>query len=219
MYQPNSTNNNPAILKDSLTLVQSAILDYKAATGVLPIQNFDETTPLYEQCVIDFKKMVDSGVLGEIPSSSFERGGTNYFVILNPDDAPTVKLLDLVSLQTVNDVQDKVTRYQGNHRGAVPNANAIVPGWYSIDYEKLSMNEPTVLSPYSKQPTQLFVSLSGHVIVDYSADVMKAKDLANVKNPKSNLDLRTLLIDQSYFVPARSTAYYWRNNQLELALQ
>lgn len=218
MYSNNTTNlSNPSVIKDSITLVQAAVDSYRSATGVLPIKNFDERTSTYEQYVIDFKKIIDRGLLGEIPTNSFEKGGANYYVIINAEKTPQVKLLDLLSLQQINDLQSAIDTYRLHNRGLIPSKSIYQSGWYYIDYEKLKVQKPVILSPYSKQPTEILVALDGHLVMDYAADISKAMTLLEVKNPSSDLDLRTYLVQASYYVPGRSVPYYWNNNQPQIA--
>lgn len=213
MYKNNTSTENPTILKDSITLVQSAIVNYQKTTGVLPIKNFDANTPLYEQCIVDFKKLIERGMIGEIPSSSFEKGGTNYFVILNPDTEPTVKLLDLISLQLTNELQSDITNYMEKHDGQVPIKAQYSLGWYTIDFKKLNVDHPIIKSPYSKAPIEPLVSKNGQVILDYAPDIVKAMEILNITQPDVNVDLRTFLVEASYYVPGRSSGYHWTNDQ------
>lgn len=218
MYSNNATNsNNPAVVKDSLTLVQAAVDSYRTATGVLPIKNFDPNTSTYEQYVIDFKKIMDRGLLGDIPVNSFEKGGANYYVIINAEATPQVKLLDLLSLQQLNDLQTQVDTYRLNNRGLIPSKSRYKSGWYYVDFEKLKMNKPVVLSPYSKQPIEILVAPDGQLVLDYAADISKAMTLLAVNNPSTDMDLRTYLVQASYYVPGRSVPYYWNNNQPQIA--
>jgi hypothetical protein len=215
MYNP-TTNNaslNQAVIKDSLLLVQSAVDNYKKNNGVLPIKNFDSQTPLYEQCVVDFKKIMDQGLLGEIPTNAYEKGGSNYYVIVTPETKPTVKLLDLISIQQVNEVQSKITEYRNKHFGQIPSKQQTSIGWFTIDYAKLHMTKPTVLSPYSRLPIELFVALDGTVVMDYGSDIMKALQMQHVNHPSDTVDLRTFLVAASYYVPAKSGIYYWMHNE------
>lgn len=218
MYNNNTSNStNPAVVKDSLTLVQAAVDSYRTATGVLPIKNFDSSTSTYEQYVIDFKKIIDRGFLGEIPSNSFEKGGANYYVLIDAEEKPQVKLLDLLSLQQLNDLQSQIDTYRLNNRGLIPSKSIYQSGWFYIDYEKLKIDKPVILSPYSKQPTEILVALDGQLVLDYAADISKAMKLLAVNNPPADIDLRTYLVQASYYVPGRSAAYYWNNNQPQIA--
>ena len=219
-YNANQVNpSSSAVIRDSLTLVQSAVENYKNKFGVLPIKNFTPDTPEYEQCIVDFKKLMDNGVLGEIPTNAFEKGGSNYYVIVNPDTKPTVKLLDLVSMQAVNELQTQIDDYRLKHRGTIPSKTLVANGWFTLDYTKLKVKKPTILSPYSKQPIELLVALNGKLCMDYATDIMQALQLLKITNPQENIDLRTYLVDAGYYVPGRSFAYYWQNEQPVLAKQ
>jgi hypothetical protein len=218
MYQQSATPNNTAVIKDALYLVQKAVDDYKLATGVLPIKTFNATTPLYEQCIIDFSKLQAQGVIGEVPKSAFESGGSNYFVIINPDTKPEVKLLDIVSLQAVNDIQSAVTTYMVNHKGEVPTKKLQESGWCTIDYKKMKLDAPSILSPYSHIPMLALVAKTGRVILDYRTDIAKAMELVKVTNPANTIDLRAYLTQAGFYVPGRSTSYFWRNNAPTLSM-
>ena len=218
MYQQSATPNNTAVMKDAIFLVQKAVEDYKAASGVLPIKTFAATTPLYEQCIVDFKKLQGQGSIGEVPKSAFESGGSNYFVIINPDTKPEVKLLDIVSLQAVNDIQSAVSTYMVKNEGRIPKKQAVESGWYTIDYEAMKIDQPSIDSPYSHTPLVALVAETGRVILDYRSDIAQAMERLKATNPASNIDLRTYLIQAGFFVPGRSTSYYWRNGEPTLSM-
>lgn len=218
MYQQSMTPNNTAVMKDALYLVQKAVDDYRTATGVLPIKTFTATTPLYEQCIIDFNKLQAQGAIGEVPKSAFESGGSNYFVIINPDTKPEVKLLDIVSLQAANDLQAAVSTYMVNHAGKVPTKKMQESEWYTIDYKALKIDEPSIQSPYSHAPMLALVAKNGRVILDYRSDIAKAMEMVKATNPAASIDLRTYLIQAGFYVPGRSTSYFWRNNAPTLSM-
>ena len=62
--------------------VQTAINQFQEDNdGILPIKNSDETTPIYQKYVIDFKRIVPE-YMAEPPSNAFESGGVFQYVIV-----------------------------------------------------------------------------------------------------------------------------------------
>jgi hypothetical protein len=61
---------------------------------------------------------------------------------------------------------------------------------------------------------------SGRIAIDYTPDLLKAMNKSGLQqsyDPK--LDLRTVLVEQAFFVPAWSYPYKWKDNQPTLSEQ
>ncbi|TYP77772.1 hypothetical protein [Paenibacillus methanolicus] len=197
--------------KDEVMNVQTVIDQYQKDTGLLPIMNSEPNTPVYEKYLIDFGKLTRMKYLSDIPPAAFEKGGNYYFLIINEETDPTVKLMNLAVYQQVNDVQREVSSYQRT-KGALPRGEEVYPGYYRIDYSALNVREPKLVSIFTGQTQQTMMDAGGNVYVDYTADMMQAIQKSG-ESPSPDQDLRELLASRSDFVPVKSPAYRFINNE------
>lgn len=184
-----------------LIAVQNAIEQYKTETGVLPIQTREQDTDIFIKYPIDFSKLVPK-YLANIPGNAYEKGGIFQYVIWDPENNPTVKLVDLRSAETIRDLNVRLlsSKY-------MLYKDRIADNVYSINFEKLGLeSEMTVPSPYSNNHLPLVASTEGKVYVDYSIDLnlfLKENNLT----PKPGEDIRMLLVEAYPVVPAYSLPY------------
>ncbi|WP_231574758.1 DUF3939 domain-containing protein [Paenibacillus sp. FSL R7-0273] len=198
--------------RESVRRVQAAVDDYRQQEGLLPILNSTADTPRYEKFVIDLEKLNRQGYLDEIPSASFEQGGNFYFLLLDEETLPVVKLMDLVTVQLVNDVQRQVNRYKSAHGGRLPAGEELYPGLYAVEDKAAGISAITLSSVYSGQPLEFMMDDSGNVFVDYASDIMTAVRNSG-STPGADADLRTMLEDVSYYVPVKSLPYLWLSGE------
>ncbi|CAM3394145.1 hypothetical protein MALU111345_02595 [Marinicrinis lubricantis] len=206
--------------QEYITLVQIAVNQFQEKSGVLPIKNSTMETPIYEKYVIDFKKLMERNLLNEPPPNAFESGGNDYYVLVHVEEEPTVKLMDIAAMQSVIDIQRAVDSYRSEHGGRIPAAEALTPGWYSIDYDLLKMKPLQIPSPYSVQSLSLMVNeATGDVMIDYSSEMMKLiQQQGKVSFPEGE-DLRELLVQSSPYIPVRSYPYDWNGERPVPALE
>ncbi|MHA6530905.1 DUF3939 domain-containing protein [Paenibacillus sp. BAC0078] len=198
--------------RESVKRVQAAVDDYQREEGLLPILNADEATPRYEKFVINLEKLHQEGYLDEIPAAAFEKGGSANFLVLHEEKAPLVKLMDLVTVQKVNDVQRQVDRYKSAHGGRLPEGPELYPGLFAIDSKQAGTGSITLSSIYSGQPLEFIMDMNGAVYADYSFDIMSAIDKTG-GSPEAGDDLRHYLEEASYYVPVKSLPYLWQGGQ------
>jgi hypothetical protein len=204
---------NPAFVKEELSRVQSAIDSYYQTYQVYPIKNSDASTPIYEKYVIDLKKLVQSNMLSSIPKNAFENGGTYYYLLITPETSPTIKLLDLSLFQRMADLQQKVNELANRNQGTLPKGIAIAPGYYSLDFKQLGQPLEQIQSLYSSNYLSIILHDSGELFIDYGLEIYTAVQAFGDLQKERELDLRTLLVDSSPYVPIRSVPYYWVNGQ------
>ncbi|ASA22933.1 DUF3939 domain-containing protein [Paenibacillus donghaensis] len=209
---PESRKTPGKAYRESINRVQAAVEAYQEEEGVLPILNASQDTPRYEKFLVDVVKLQQQGYLESIPAVAFEQGGSAYFLLLDEETSPVVKLMDLVTVQTVNDVQRQVDRYTNAHGGTPPTAEPLYPGLFSIDTAKLSGGSVKLISVYSGEPLELMMDSEGKVFADYAPDLMQ---LLEQQEPAASADqdLRPLLEQASYFVPVKSLPYLWMDGQ------
>ncbi|MEK8127410.1 hypothetical protein WMW72_05730 [Paenibacillus filicis] len=215
MYPNELRKENQLASGEYVMVVQHAVDQFKEKTGVLPIKNSEETTPLYEKYPVDFKKLKGQ-YLSSVPANAFESGGTAIYVLVDVETKPAVKMLDLTSFQQTLDLQQAVNEYRSK-QGVLPAGEPVVQGFHKIDFAKLNRKPSDARSVYSPQVRLPFLLHdSGTVTIDYAPEIMRLIDRKKLQ-PKltPDQDLRALLVEESYFVPARSFGYRWRNAQPE----
>src|SRR5699024_8142199 len=93
-----------------------------------------------------------------------------------------------------------------------PFGEQIADGIYRLNYEKLGFKEePTVISPFSRQKLPLLITTDGDIIVDYRVDFQLAMDEFN-PDIEEGEDIRFILEENYPFVPAYSVEYTVEDN-------
>ncbi|MBD2869647.1 hypothetical protein [Paenibacillus arenilitoris] len=212
LYPEDKLKQNRVAPKEAVRNVQAAIEQYKSETGMLPIQNSTADTPVYEKFKVDFAKLTRTGYLSDIPAAAFENGGNYYFLVIDEETSPRIKLLDIVTFQKINDIQSWVNAHvQGG--GELPKGDEMYPGFHLIDYGSMNKAEPAIRSVFSGQSIQALVDGGGVVYADYGIDIMQAVQRSGQTDFGAGLDLRTLLVDGSEFVPVKAPAYRWTGSE------
>lgn len=201
------TESNPSY-HESVKRIQSAVEDYQKELELLPIINADQDTPRYEKFRVDMEKLKNTGFIDEIPNTAFEKGGSGYFLIINEESTPTVKVMDIATVQKVNDVQQAVDKYKRAHNNELPKGEEIYPNVYTVDLSKANIPSIKIQSVYSNEEMAFMMNNDGQVYVDYAFDIMQAIEKSG-QEPQDNEDLRNYLVDNSYFVPVKSLPYSW----------
>lgn len=214
-YPEEQRRNNQRNPLEFIVVVQQAVELYQQKTGVLPIKNSSMETPIYEKYQIDFGKLQKANYLSTVPTNAYENGGSFIYVLVNVEIKPEVKLLDLLAMQEVVDLQQKVNVYEEQQK-KFPIGIAITEKFAYLDYDALQMKPPSIYSVYHPQQFLNFIieTTSGHVAIDYAPDILQ---LITEQNLASQLtaeeDLRERLVNSSVFVPVSSFTYIWKDNQ------
>lgn len=213
MYpQENRGGGEQVSYKESVNRLQMAVDQFQKEKGILPILNADQDTPKYEKFRIDLDKLNKTGYIDEIPTTAFEKGGSAYFLIQNEETKPEVKVMELSTVQKVNDVQRAVDKYKDAHQGKLPALKQVNEDIYTVDLKAIQSENLAWKSFYSGQESDYLMDQQGQVYVDYALDIMQVVEKSGVK-PEAGSDLRPLLLTQSNFVPVKSLPYHWQNNQ------
>ncbi|WJH34206.1 hypothetical protein N6H14_30585 [Paenibacillus sp. CC-CFT747] len=163
--------------------------------------------------MIDFKKLKDYNVLSTIPGNAFENGGTALYVLVDVETSPKVKMMDLPSYQRMVDLQKEIDAYKAKNQGALPKGQPLAEGFSYIDYTKLKKKELSLQSPYSRTSLSAIMDDTGKVGIDYGPEIAKAMSRKGLTSADPGKDLRSLLVEEGYFVPARSFPYTWKNGE------
>jgi len=202
MYPENKLAKNQVPYKDQIQAVQTAVNDFKKDNGgILPIQTKDAETPIFQKYPVDFKKITPK-YMAEPPGNAFENGGVFQYVLVNVETNPTVKLLDLRMADTIRDInlRIKMQKYP-------PYKKQIGKNIFTLDFKKLGYDKPPyVVSPFTNQNLSFVINGNAEVFVDYRPDLYQALKKHH-KPIKQGDDIRSILVDNSMFVPAYSLPY------------
>ncbi|MBO0958146.1 hypothetical protein J1P26_00250 [Neobacillus sp. MM2021_6] len=202
MYPKEDLAQNQTPYKDQIQAVQTAVDDFKKDNdGILPIKTRDANTPIFQKYPIEFKKIAPQ-YMSEPPGNAFESGGVFQYVLVDVETNPTVKLFDLRMTDTIRDIKLRI-----KSNGFPPYKKQIAKNVFSLDYKQLGYEKPPyVVSPYTNQNLSLVVSGDAEIYVDYRPDLYQAlKDTNANLNPGE--DIRSILVEDSMFVPAYSLPY------------
>ncbi|TWI58846.1 hypothetical protein IQ10_00554 [Halalkalibacter nanhaiisediminis] len=190
---------------DQLQAVQQAVEQFQMDTGVLPIRTFDETTSFYQRYVIDFNQLIPR-YMQQPPGTAFENGGVFQYVLVNVEESPEVKVIDLTTQRAIQQFQQRLNDYMRENRYA-PVAEMLDVGLFELDYEALNYKEPpTVRSPYHDTYLPLLLTNDGEIIIDYRIDLNMILQEAEHSFEEGE-DIRPLLYENTPFVPNRSVPY------------
>ncbi|NHN28734.1 hypothetical protein [Paenibacillus agricola] len=215
MYPQDMRKENQIATSEYIVVVQNAIDQYQAKTGVLPIKNSEETTPIFEKYPIEFKKLKERALISNVPANAFESGGSVVYMLVDVETKPAVKMMDLASFQQTVEAQKLVDAYKAKNNGQIPKGEAVAPSFYRLDFVKMNKKPLVVQSMYTRQvQLPLLMNEEGQVAIDYAEEIMRLIDKKSLQSQLNDKqDLRQLLVKEAFFVPARSYAYHWLNGQ------
>lgn len=188
--------------EDQIELIQKAVNSYRETTGgLLPIKTTEQDTDLYIKYPIEFSKIVPA-YTEKIPSNAYETGGIYQYVLMDVEENPTVKLVDLRTAERIRELN-----LRKHINGKLPFKESVGENVYEIDFKAMGFKEPLkVESPYSDALLPIVVGGDGQFYVDYSIDLNR---ILQEENPdvKEGEDIRYLLSDSYPILPAYSLPY------------
>src|SRR5690606_35695971 len=203
MFPESERAENQIPYEEQVNSVQNAVKQYQEESGgLLPIKTRDMDVDQYIKYPIDFSKIVPK-YLAEIPSNAFETGGIFQYVLVDVEENPTVKLVDLQLAETIRSINVR----KSANGGQAPIAEIIADNVYRLNYTAMGFKEEQVaISPYSGRNLPLVITGRGDVYVDYSMDLYT--ELQEYEGTiEEGQDIRFLLYDDSPIVPAYSLPY------------
>lgn len=213
LYPEENRNENQIPLNDQLLAVEQAVVQYRLQNQSLPVRKREEETNIYQQFLIDFHKLVPK-YLHQPPGNSFESNGVFQYVLVDVEENPKVKLIDLTITRRIQEFQRTVNDYRRKNRFA-PVAELLGNGVFMLDYEKLGLKEPpTVKSPFHPDHRlPLLMDGNGVIIIDYTLDIKYA--LNKFENSLGEgEDVLSILVEHFPFVPAYSVPYTLQNGKV-----
>ncbi|KUP07783.1 hypothetical protein Q73_08205 [Bacillus coahuilensis m2-6] len=206
LYPTGELSQNQVAYEDQIIGVQNAVDQFQdAEAGLLPIKTKDNDTPIFLKYPIDFNKVVPR-FLSAAPGNAFEQGGVFQYVLIHVEEDPTVKILDVRIAEKIREIK---IRIQTNGLSTFKNISGNV---YTLDFKELGYEEdPFVVSPYTQNNLPFVIDGTGEIYVDYSSDLyLKLQE--EVKDVRQGEDIRSILYEDSYFVPAFSLPYTINEN-------
>ncbi|HSJ38513.1 MAG TPA: hypothetical protein VK945_09925 [Planococcus sp. (in: firmicutes)] len=201
--------------EDQLISVQNAVNQYRNASGgLLPIKTRDMDVDQFIKYPIDFSKIVPD-YMAEIPSNAFETGGIFQYVLMDVEENPTVKLVDLRTAEAIRSVNIR----KSANGGRAPIEETIADNVYKFNYNAMGFKEdPTAISPYSGRNLPLVVTGRGEIYVDYSMDLYTALQEYDGELEEGQ-DIRFLLYEDHAVLPAYSLPYTIDENREPIFLK
>ncbi|MCM3738854.1 hypothetical protein M3210_01105 [Oceanobacillus luteolus] len=207
MYPDSERAENQVPHDTQLEIVQNAVDTYREKTGgLVPIRTKPSDTPIFEKYLVDFSLLKEQNAISEIPGNAFENGGYYQYILITPEENPTVKVIDLRVTEKIRSVNIRLNAFRQEHTYPAF-GEKVEDGIYLIDHEKLKLDEPpTVVSPYSQENLPLVMDVHGNLFVDYRIDLQRALEEYD-HDYKEGDDIRFLLTDHTPFAPTYSLPY------------
>lgn len=207
LYPESEKAENQIPHEEQLETVQHAVEQYKEKNnGLVPIKTKPSDTPIFEKYLIDFNLLKEANVLTQTPGNAYENGGFYQYALLDPENDPQVKLIDLRVTESLRMVNVQLDAYRSEHLYP-PFGEEIDDNIYTIDHEKLGLDEvPTVVSPYSHNDLPIIMNEKGKLFIDYRPDLYQALEKYDHSYENGD-DIRYILAENTPFLPAYSIPY------------
>ncbi|MCC2928700.1 MULTISPECIES: hypothetical protein [Bacillus] len=204
--------------QDQLKLVQSAVDEFqKANGGLLPIQTKDMSTPLYQKYPIDFNRLAPR-YMAEPPSTAYESGGDYQYVLVDVEDNPTVKLIDVKMAEKIRDIKLRVQMYRQEHKYP-PYQDVLAWDLFTLDGKKLGEADSlSVTSPISGNSLPLMIDGDGEIYADYRTELVSCLKKSK-KTFKPGTEIQDMIWEETPFVPVFSVKYTVNDKQEPVFLE
>lgn len=201
-YPQDKLAQNQVPYESQIEMVQMAVNKFREDSGgLLPIKTKESNTPIYQKYLIDFNKLIPK-YMAEPPGSAYEAGGIYQYCLVDVETNPTVKIFDLRMAERIRDINLRISIKE-----YPPYKERLANNVFSIDFEKIGLKEePMVTSPYSNLELPFVITGSGEIYIDYRKDLMQLLQ-NNTYEFSEGEDIRWILHEQSFFVPAYSLPY------------
>lgn len=207
---PENDETRKVASKAQIQSVQEAVDQFQRKENVLPIKTRDQKTPRFLKYPIDFGKL--RSYLPEAPSNAYEEGGVYTYVIVDAEDDPTVKLVDMRIVNKVQELQRGLNIYRSKHNFS-PIGKVIINKRYTLNFDKLGYDSPPIVkSPFTGNDLSFVVGTRPDIRIDYRKDLyayLKKYD----HDYKNGDDIREILWKHSPFVPVYSLPYTVKDNE------
>lgn len=213
LYPQSELAKNQIPNEQQVEMVQVAVEQYMEATnGLIPIRTKSSDTAIYEQYLIDFTLLKERQLIADTPGTAYENGGIYQYIIITPEEDPRVRLIDLRTTEKLREVNRKIVTYRQSNLYP-PFGEQASEGLYYLNYEKLGYDvEPMVVSPFTNTNLPILMNPDGELFIDYRIDLQQALQEFDHQLEEGD-DIRSVLEDNYFFVPAYSVPYTIENNE------
>lgn len=213
LYPQSELAKNQVPNDAQLEMVQTAVDQYRENTGgLLPIKTKDSDVAIYEKYLIDFSVLKEEQLIADIPGTAYENGGVYQYTIIDPEEDPQVKVIDLQVTEKLREVNLRLNEYRVENTYP-PFGAQIEKGVFQLNHEKLGYKAaPYVVSPFTNENLPLVLDQQGELYVDYRIDLKQALDEYDHSFTKGD-DIRAILEANYPIVPAYSLAYTIENDE------
>ncbi|GAE91357.1 ABC transporter periplasmic binding protein yphF [Gracilibacillus boraciitolerans JCM 21714] len=213
MYPSENLSQNQISNDAQLQMVQLAIDQYQEQkNGLLPILTKESDTPLYQKYLIDFSLLKQQGLIQAVPGTAFENGGSYQYVLVDVEENPTVKVIDLHLSDEIRSIQQRLSIYRSEHTYP-PFGEQVEKNIFELDIEELNLEgPPQVNSPYSENKLPVYIDTNGELLIDYRIELYKKlKELDH--QYENGDDIRPILFKDHPVVPAYSIPFTIKDNE------
>lgn len=199
MYPEEERSENNIPPEADIQNVQSAVENFQESEGgILPIKTTSDNVE-YLDYQIDFTR-ISPQYISDIPTTAFENGGNFQYVIIDAEDNPTVKLADLRIIEELRSLSLRING-MGEH---VELGDQVGPNVYQLDLEHYNLSEnPTVTSPYTGKPLNVYYNGGQEFVVDYRPDLNHIIQNEGLEFETGD-DIRSILYEYTPIVPIYS---------------
>lgn len=220
MYPQSELSKNQIPSETQIAEIQKAIDDYREDTGgLVPIRTKESDVPKYEKYIIDLLELKDEQYISDFPGTSYENGGLFQYVLVDPEEEASVKLIDLRISDKLRELNREMENYRskGNYP---PYGEKLAKDVFLLDYKKMGLKEqPYVVSPFTKNNLPFIIHASGKIYVDYRMDIYEFyQEYGEEYDFKKDDDMRKILTDNSDFVPVYSLPYSLEDDEPQFNL-
>ncbi|GAB2574472.1 hypothetical protein [Gracilibacillus alcaliphilus] len=207
MYPSENLTQNQISNDTQLQIVQQAVDQYQTDSGgMLPIITKESDTPLYQKYLIDFPLIRQQGLIETIPATAFENGGNYQYILVDVEENPTVKVIDLRLASEMREFEQRLRIYRDEHTYP-PFGSQVAQNIYELNTDELNLGaDPQVTSPYSGNMLPVYISSNGQLLVDYRMELYQALQ-EHDHNYEPGDDIRPILMEDHPIAPAYSIPF------------
>src|SRR5699024_8761800 len=113
LYPDEELEKNKVPNEDQLTMIQEAVVEYKQENnGLVPIKTKENDKLVFENNLIHLRNLKETNMITVIPWIAYENGRVYQYAVIDPEDDPQVKLIDLRITEKLRSVNVQLDIYR-----------------------------------------------------------------------------------------------------------